>query len=65
MVQYSNLYPFKSVENLRADVLEEVFSPKVKQVLILWGARGVTCFVLMMLYLLIGAIYFLSWMLFL
>jgi len=66
VVQYSNMYPFKCVENLRADVLEEVFSPKLKHVLILWGAGGVTCFVLMMLYLLlVGAIYFISWMLFL
>jgi len=57
--------PFKCVENLRADVLEDVFSPKIKHVLILWGAGGVTCFVLTMLYTYysIGAIYFISWML--
>ena len=57
--------PFKCVENLRADVLEDVFSPKIKHVLILWGAGGVTCFVLMILYTYysIGAIYFISWML--
>ena len=65
VVQYNNMYPFKCVENLRTDMLEEVFSPKIKHVLILWGAGGVTCFVLTMLYTYysIGAIYFISWML--
>jgi hypothetical protein len=61
-----SIQQYVCVENLRADVLEEVFNPKIKHMLILWGAGGVTCFVLMMLYLLlIGAIYFISWMLFL